>query len=352
MVSEPEHPIGKRPHIRMRGIYGSMPRDLIERGGGLEDSGINAVFMHSGIVDAEKVSVLHRHGARVFAEFNSMHDDVYVKGHADATPVGINGEVCPAPGGWQGACPTHPGYREQRMGAFRSLLERLGLDGIWLDYHHSHANWEQAAPEMPDTCFCRRCLARFADETHVELPDKHIGELTRLLLGEHRETWVRWRCGVFTDWVRQYRAILDEVRPEALLGTFHNPWSDGDLNGARLHKLAIDLRAQAQYLDVLSIMPYHARFGHHADPGWISRQIAWLDGYLGSEGGPRERPDIWPIVQLSDWGEPVSAFEVKKVLDHATRPPATGVTVFSWDGIRRQPRKVAELVRFYREITP
>ena len=47
-----------------------------------------------------------------------------------------------------------------------------------------------------------------------------------------------------------------------MLGTFHNPWSDEDFDGARLEKLAIDLRAQAAFIDVFSPMPYHARFGH------------------------------------------------------------------------------------------
>ena len=69
----------------------------------------------------------------------------------------------------------------------------------------------------------------------------------------------------------------------------------------------IDLKAQSRYLDVLSIMPYHARFGHATDPAWISRQTASLGQSLGIKGEPGERIRIWPIVQLSDWGEAVPA---------------------------------------------
>jgi hypothetical protein len=97
---------------------------------------------------------------------------------------------------------------------------------------------------------------------------------------------VKWRCGVFTDWVREFRAIRDEVRPGALLGTFHCPWSEDERGGALRSKLAIDLRAQAEYLDVFSPMPYHARFGHAADPAWVGRQVAWLGRHLGSRAGP------------------------------------------------------------------
>jgi len=58
-----------------------------------------------------------------------------------------------------------------------------------------------------------------------------------------------------TDWVREFRAIIDRDHPGVLLGTFHCPWSPSDFDGAIQTKLAIDLKSQAKYLDVLSIMP-------------------------------------------------------------------------------------------------
>src|SRR5262249_31916291 len=162
-------------------------------------------------------------------------------------------------------------------------------DGIWLDYHHAHASWEQAVPNMPDTCFCSRCLREFSHETGVDLPKLPTPEVARLLLGSHRDQWAGWRCGVFTGWVREFDAIRDQVRTSALLGTFHCPWSDDDHDGALKAKLAIDLRAQAKYIDVFSPMPYHARFGHATDPSWIGRQITWLGRHLGVAGKADER---------------------------------------------------------------
>ncbi|MFH1918867.1 MAG: hypothetical protein ABIP48_03125 [Planctomycetota bacterium] len=342
----------KRSHVEIRGIYGGVPLELIDRGKTLKSYGVNAVFMGSGGLSAERIRLLKEHGARVFAEFNTMHVAGYLKDHPDAAPVGVDGEVCPAPQGWQGVCPTHPGYRKSRMDAFRKVLSDFEIDGVWLDYHHSHASWERAVPDMPDTCFCERCIAQFARETETILPGVPPPRLAKLLLGEYKDKWVRWRCGVFTDWVREFRSILDETRPNALLGTFHCPWTDTERGGALGNKLAIDLRAQAEYVDVFSIMPYHARFGHSADPAWISRQTAWLGGYLGIRGEPGERHRIWPIVQLADWGETVPVDQVRPVLEHGTRPPATGVMVFHWGGLRGQMEKAEEMGRFYREIGP
>ncbi len=354
----------KRPQVRIRGIYGGVPTQILERGKSLRGYGVNAIWIGSGGVTAERVALLKQQGAQVFAEFNTLHEAGYLKEHPDAAPVGADGKVAPPPSGWQGICPTHEAYRKYRMEAFRQVLNEHPLDGIWLDYHHSHASWEQATPELPDTCFCDRCLARFTRETGIRLPEESKPDVARWLLGKQRERWVAWRCGVFTDWVREFRAIVDEVRSPALLGTFHCPWSDTDYGGALREKLAIDLKAQAPNLDVFSPMPYHARFGHVADPAWISRQTAWLGRHLGIKAAPiranqtqagkpaplRRTPQVWPIVQLSDWGEPVPPSQVRAVIDHGTRPPATGVMVFAWGSLHAQWEKVEAMGGCYREI--
>ena len=204
---------------------------------------------------------------------------------------------------------------------------------------------------LPDTCFCPRCLAAFQEATGIDLEDAPVGEASKRLLGPERTAWTEWRCGVFTDWVKAFRDIVDEVRPTALLGTFHCPWTDDERDGALKAKLAIDLRAQAPYLDVFSPMPYHARFGHASDPAWISKQTAWLGEHLGLEGKPDDKKRIWPIVQLSDWGEPVPVEQVQEVLDHGTRLPATGVMVFAWGRLQKSPAKVEALVRTFRFVS-
>ena len=97
-------------------------------------------------------------------------------------------------------------------------------------------------------------------------------------------------------------------------------------------------------------MPYHARFGHSDDLAWISEQVSWLGEYLDVKGGAGERIKIWPIVQLSDWGEKVSADDVSEILTQGTKPPATGVIVFAWGSLKEQPEKVEETWRFFRQL--
>jgi hypothetical protein len=143
---------------------------------------------------------------------------------------------------------------------------------------------------------------------------------------------------------------VNATRPKALLGTFHCPWSQEEREGAIRHKLAIDIPAQAKYIDVFSIMPYHARFGHPTDIAWISRQTAALGKLLNLSGSPDEKQKIWPIVQLADWGETVSADQVRDIIDHGTRTPSTGVMVFHWSGVSKQWDKVDAMGDAYRAI--
>ena len=338
-------PQSRRP---LRGIYGGVPQEILDAGTRLRDFGIDAVWLGAGSFTPERLALLRAERVQVYAEFNTLHVAEYLKEHPDAAPIGSDGRVSPPPQEWQGICPTHDGYRRFRMDAYRKLLQDFAIDGVWLDYHHSHASWEQAEPEMPDTCFCDRCLRRFQDATAIKLPDVPTPERAALLLSTHRKAWVRWRLDVFTDWVREFRAILDATRPSALLGTFHNAWSDEDMGGARLEKLAIDLEAQAAYIDVFSPMVYHARFGHAGDLAWISRQVTWLGKHLGIKGAAGERHRIWPIVQVADWGESVRADQVADVLEHGARVPATGVMVFAWGGLRKQPDKIEAIGRAFR----
>jgi hypothetical protein len=353
-AAEPPKQLTKRPSVSIRGIYGGVPTQILDRSQSLEDYGVNAIWIGSGSVSPDLVASLKAKSKslKVFAEFNTMHEAGYLKEHSDARPIGSDGRISPPPDGWQGVCPTHPGYRRERMAAFRQTLRSAPIDGIWLDYHHAHASWEQAKPNLPDTCFCDRCLSQFAKVTGTTLADGATAQRSVQILRTAKPAWVQWRCDVFTGWVRDFRRIVDEERPDALLGTFHCPWSQSEYDDALRNKLAIDLRAQAQYLDVLSIMPYHARFGHATDPAWISRQTAWLGQFLGLTGKPGERIKIWPIVQLSDWGESVPVSQVHDVLDHGTRLPATGVTVFVWGTLYPQWDKVEAMREFYRAIGP
>lgn len=334
-----------------RGIYGGYPTSLVKPGASLpEASGVNAIWVGSDSLDAARIQTFHDNGARVFAEFNTLHVADYIKDHPDAAPIGPDGKPSPPPDGWQGICPTHPEYRRARMEAFRKALATFNIDGIWLDYHHAHASWEQPEPNLTDTCFCARCLKAFDEFTGLGLSALPHRMAVHEIQEHLKERWVEFRCGVLTDWIREFKAIRDETRPKALIGVFHCPWSSDERDGALRKKLYIDLRAWKSYIDVYSPMPYHARFGHANDLDWIARQTKWLGAFLEIQGTPGERVKIWPIVQISKWGEDVDPSEIEKVVTLGAQPPSTGVMVFAWGGFANEAAKVEALTRAYRKM--
>lgn len=343
--------LAPRAQVAITGVYGGYLSQIVARGEKPADYGINAVWVGSGGLKAAEIAQHRAMGLKVFAEFNSMHHAAFLREHPDAAPIGPDGKPSPAPNGWQGVSAHHAGYRRERMQEFRRVLETFEIDGIWLDYHHAHASWEQATPQLPDTDFCPQALVDFKRKTGLKLPAE-VPAAARLLLGEQRQAWTDFRCAVFTEWVREYREILNATRPVALLGTFHCPWDENDHDGAMRQKLAIDLKAQAAHLDVFSIMPYHARFGHATDPVWVSRQTRQLGEHLGIRGTPGEKHRIWPIVQLADWGEAVPVEQVRAVIDHGTRLPATGVMAFRWGGFANDWPKVEAMGAAYRALRP
>ena len=338
-----------RPWVKIRGIYGGFPTAILDRGQKPADYGINAIWVGSGGLRQDEIDRCHRLGLKVYAEFNSMHFASYLTEHPDAAPIGTDGQPSPPPHNWQGVSPFHAGYRRNRMDEFSRVLATFDIDGIWLDYHHSHASWERDEPMMPDTDFSPAALQQFTVQTGITLPSE-VPAAAELLLGSNRDAWTQFRCDVFTDWVREYREILNAVRPTALLGTFHCPWSQDDYDGAIRHKLAIDLPAQAKFMDVFSIMPYHARFGHLMDPEWIARQTQSLGKLLNLCGSPDEKQKIWPIVQLADWGPAVDVEQVSKIMDFGTQRPATGVMAFHWSGVSQQWDKVEAMGNAYRAM--
>jgi cyclophilin family peptidyl-prolyl cis-trans isomerase len=338
------------PDEPVRGIYGGAPTDVLDGSRPLSDYGVNAIWFGSDGLNAESIATLKKQGARVFAEFNTLHAAEYLEEHPDAAPVGPDGKSAPPPDGWQGVCPTHPGYRAARMAAFRRALSEFEIDGVWLDYHHAHASWEQAEPNLPDTCFCVRCLAMFDERTGLRLSSLPPRIAAHEILEHLRDRWVAFRCAILTDWVREFDAIRDEARPTALLGVFHCPWSDTDRDNALRNKLFIDLKAWKPHVDVYSPMPYHARFGHADDVEWIARQTTWLGQFLDLKGTPDEATRIWPIVQLSDWGESVVPADVPRILKLGAQRPATGVMVFNWGSLHAERAKIDAMTRTYREM--
>jgi len=328
----------------VRGIYGH-PNAFWDTGARLDEYGINAVFVYSGAITPELMGRARAEGARVYAEFATLNGKQYLKDHPEAWPINESGERSPQATWFIGACPTEPGFRGYRMGQLRTLLRQYDIHGVWMDYLHWHAQFEDPNPILPETCFCPHCLTAFQASTGIDVPEGTTGDMARWVLDHHDPSWRNWRCSILVGWAQDIRQIIREERPGILLGNFQCPWRDHEFDGARRRTLGLDLDRLREVVDVFSPMVYHGRMGRPA--AWVREYIEWFCDRLSIEGDAL--PKVWPIVQAHDDPDVISAAEFEQVLRWGVSGEGTGVMMFSIHSVAEDEGKMEAMKKVYRE---
>ena len=140
----------KAEKFEIRGIYGS-PNPFWNKGISLDQVNVNAVFVNWKAIDEKMMERAGHEGLKVFAEFPVLNGKGYVDKHPEAWAVDRHGEKVEPASWFMGVCPTEPGFRHYRMNELRELLKRFDLHGIWMDYLHWHAQFEEPEPILPET---------------------------------------------------------------------------------------------------------------------------------------------------------------------------------------------------------
>lgn len=338
--SEPEF-----QSVEIRGVYGH-PRPLWDKGYKLPELGVNAVFVHGGSIDAEMITRARSEGAKVFAEFATLNGKNYVQEHPEAWAINEKGQQVEPASWFMGVCPTEPGFRRYRFGQLRELLTNFELDGVWMDYVHWHAQFEEPEPILPETCFCDHCLDRFTSDAEIELPKGTTAEKAAWILRNRDKQWRDWRCQIILEWAVEMKSILKEIRPEALLGLYHCPWNDEEFDGARRRILGLDYDLLKETVDVFSPMVYHGRMGR--EPAWVEENITWFCDRLklSEDTGPK----VWPIVQAHDDPGIISEEAFETVLRGGLAGCSGGVMMFTTRSVAEEKSKVEVMRRIYGEL--
>ncbi len=322
--------------LEIRGMYSS-PKPFWDAGLRLPDFGINAIFVHAGSINAAMIERAAAEGARVFAEFPTLNGKGYVEEHPEAWPIDETGARSPAATWFLGACPSDPGFHAHRVKLLEDLLDRHAVAGVWLDYLHWHAQFEDPKPVLPETCFNNACISAFEKSSGVRVAAGETAARARVILSRHERAWRDWRARRLAAWTRDCREIVRRKRPGALTGIFHCPWTDSDFNGARRRTLGLDFDLLARQADVFSPMVYHGRMGRA--PAWVGENLAWLGRTLSGKA------KIWPIVQAHE----VPAAEFETALRLGAASPATGVMMFTAGAVAADPAKREAVRRIYRD---
>ncbi|WP_235297805.1 glycoside hydrolase family 10 protein [Portibacter marinus] len=326
----------------IKGIYGN-PTAFWDKGLKLNELGINAVFIHSGSVNHEIITRARSEGSKVFAEFATLNGKGYVNKHPEAWAINEKGEKVKPASWFMGVCPTEPNFRSYRFNLLRNLLQEYELDGVWMDYVHFHAQFEEPEPILPETCFCEHCVKTFSENSELKIPEGTVSERAEWILENHDLTWRDWRCKVILDWAVEIKSIINEIRPEALLGLYHCPWDDQEFDGANRRLLGLDYDLLKGTIDVFSPMVYHAKMGRK--PDWVSENIDWLSKRL--EIQKESYPKVWPIVQAYDDPRRINKQEFEMVLRHGLSGGSSGVMMFTSNAVAKDDGKIAVMKDVY-----
>ncbi|HEX6892531.1 MAG TPA: hypothetical protein VF141_17610 [Chryseolinea sp.] len=342
-VSNTKSPFQSK-QIEIRGIYGS-PEAFWKKDMRLDQLGVNAVFLHSGSINEAMMNRAKSEGLKVFAEFATLNGKNYVESHPEAWAIDKNGKRVEAATWFMGVCPTEPAFKQYRFNELRTLLRKFPVDGVWMDYLHWHAQFEDPEPILPETCFCENCLAGFQSATGIKIPEGNTPERAEWILNKNDRAWRNWRCSVIAGWVRDFKRILKEERPGALLGVYHCPWDDNDFNGARRRNLGLDYDSLRGIVDVFSPMVYHGRMGK--SPEWVKENIEWLCQRMNISAGTF--PKVWPIVQSYNDPKTISPAEFESVLRYGAGAQATGIMMFTSNSVADDDQKVVTMKKVYTE---
>ena len=332
----------KKNEEMILGIYGS-PAPLWEKGHRLDSLNVNAVFLNWHSINDSMLLRTRSEGAKVFAEFPLLIGKGYVENHPEAWAVDDHGKMVEPATWFMGVCPTDTAFREYRTAELHNLLNRFDLDGIWLDYLHWHAQFEDPEPILPETCFCDRCITLFGKEMAVEVPPGDTPARATWILSSADSLWREWRCRVIAGWVKEMKAIVKGHDPGMLLGIYHCPWNDNEFDGAQRRILGLDYDMLRGVTDVFSPMVYHARMGR--TPQWVGENTVWLCDRLGIKEG--EYPRVWTIVQAYDEPYTVTPDEFSQVLHLGAAGCSSGVMMFTSRAVAQNDDKIATMRKVY-----
>ena len=330
--------------IEIRGIYGS-PNPFWEKSIRLDELKVNSIFLSGKAITPQMMERADNEGLKVFAEFPVLNGEGYVEDHPEAWAVDNYGFKVKPASWFLGVCPTEPGFRKSRMDELTSLLRKFDLDGIWMDYLHWHAQFEEPEPILPETCFCSNCITSFESATGIKIPAGSISLKAEWILANKDSIWRDWRCTVVAGWAEDIKEILNREKPGALLGAYHCPWTNDEFDGARRRILGIDYDMLKDIVDVFSPMLYHGRMGREAE--WVRENTEWFCGILRAEDNIF--PKVWPIVQAYNDPDTVSAQEFEKVLKYGTSSCATGIMMFTSNAVAESAEKMEIMKKVYSE---
>jgi SAM-dependent methyltransferase len=280
---------------------------------------------------------LHDRGIRTFeATAVFFRPDAFHE-HPDMRPVDATGARMETFAWYVGLCPSSPAYLAERAAVIEEVAATLQPNGIFLSFIRFPGFWELWMPDttrsdIPEYCFCERCLARFQTDTGIDLPDGSIPERAGILRHELRDAWTRWKCDLIASVVGTLKAAAQRGKPDVEVLVNGVAMGHDDYGNAVAEVLGQGLEALSGPADHMELMFYHQIL--RREPA------AWISSLTREARSRTERTLLACLQTKADYLEPIYAAgrrrseitsdEFRTALRSVADSPADGVMVYHW----------------------
>ena len=215
-------------------------------------------------------------------------------------------------------------------------MRALEPDGVHLGFIRWPGLWEIWLPdvkrsEMPDYCYGPATLARFCEDTGVDLPIGDPVAAARLIAANHKAAWRDWKCDATTRAVAAIRNAVTAIKPDTRIVINTLPFFLADFDNAVEEVFGQSVSRLAEAADVFEVMTYHQILRRDASwPGAIGSDVKRRSGavtvctvqgsalYLNGMHANRGRADI------------ITTDEFIRAVDGVEASGADGVCVFTF----------------------
>jgi hypothetical protein len=328
---------GRPPLVAVK-IY-ERPADLDALFAEWKVLGIGAAFASETLAgDADFRRLASANGVDVWVIAPVFYNPQALDRDPDLTAVTSTG--APARDDWvRFVCPSRSEYRAQRVREIAEMVRRVRPRGVSLDFIRHFVFWEKVHPatlhgDIPNSCFCRQCVAAFAAKAGVRIPESltDTRATASWILAHHGAEWTQWKIDLVDSMAEEIVRAARTVDPGIKVNIHAVPWRRTDFGGAILRSAGQDFPSLSRLADFLSPMCYAHML--ERPPDWIHSVVVRL---RDDSAAP-----ILPSIQVAEAYRPGVKFtpaEFEQHLREALRPPSRGVVFWSWEALAKEPEK-------------
>lgn len=302
-------------------------------------TGINTAFVSTTLAANDSFrQALREQNIPVYIIFPVFQDPEILE--RDTTLYAVTNNGTPGRDDWvEFVCPSRDAYRKEKTEELSELVRTLNPDGVSLDFIRQFVFWEMVYPDrtpesIATACFCDSCLAQFAAQEALVMPDTCIttAQKADFIQTHHLPAWNTFRTRLITSMAGNLARAAREANAGVKVNIHVVPWREEDFGNAGINVAAQDLSALAEIGDFVSPMCYSHMLKR--DAPWIASVVKDMD---------RRAPGrVLPSIQVYPYyiADAFTAEDLRLCIRAALEPPSRGVVFWSWPLLEQDPDRV------------